>query len=409
MTGAENQLFDTMVRKFTGKRSWNESEFSYENRSARPEMGTLRKALDSWYTRFPDDDKDLRARFRKKDDYTHRSALFELYCHEILGRCGYSVEVHPKLHGRPEHPDFLTYDAETRKNKIAYLECRMVLEPPDLRKADRIKRDLYAHLDERFGLTGVSFFIDVKAPKERERQVTQYIAGVNGSIEERTHSIAVAPLQTPNLNQIRKYFERELSGITPDKSRAQLDRGWASAEIHGIFGDWQVTVVPLPIDRELGNGPIAMRSFPLVQQPEELIKSALDDKAAKYSDFEVPYVIALNTSDPLWMQPTIVKRSLYGNPGEQGWFHSSRYGQRVSAVAVARGLYSWNIAANDFELWHNPFAAHPLGSDFWPDTQHFFDPSSGETSVLEGRDMHKLLGLPADLGLDAYRLVPGAD
>ena len=192
MTGAKDQLFDAMRRAFTGRRSWKESEFSYENRLARPEMDTIRKALESWYTRFPDDDKDLRARFRKKDDYEHRCALFELYCHETLLRCGYSVEVHPDLPGRPEHPDFLAYDAPIRKTRLAYLECRMVLEPSGLTKANRIKSDLFAHMDERFGVTGISFFIDVKAPNERGQWVIQPDGGKQLFTD-------ISPYQPPNV------------------------------------------------------------------------------------------------------------------------------------------------------------------------------------------------------------------
>ena len=226
-------------------------------------------------------------------------------------------------------------------------------------------------------------------------------------MQESNNAISLVPLQTPNLNKMREYFEKEIAGITPDIARVRLERGWASAEIRGVFDDWEVTVVPLPISREHEESPIAMRSFPLIQQPEELVKSALDDKAAKYGVLDVPYIIAINTSDTVWIQPTIIERSLYGAPGGQGWFHSSRHSYRVSAVAVAYGLYSWKIATNDFELWHNPFSTHHLGTDFWPDAQHFQDPSSGETSLLDGRDMHELLGLPADLGLATFRAETG--
>ena len=40
---------------------------------------------------------DLRARFRKREEINHQGAFFELFCHELLYRSNFDVEVHPKL------------------------------------------------------------------------------------------------------------------------------------------------------------------------------------------------------------------------------------------------------------------------------------------------------------------------
>jgi hypothetical protein len=397
---AEEKLFDTGRRTETGERTGRESEFAYENRSANPEIDLIRQYLEDWYSHLHDQDKDLRARFRSKDDYQHRCALFELYCHEILRRCGYGVEVHPDLPGREEHPDFLTYDSSKKhKRRLSYLECRMVLEPEYLKKAGRIKQELYAYLEGRFGTTGTRFFIKVMAPKEREQQVTDPDGGRKVFVEDEQGNVREIgkpvedKLKTPSIKAIYGYFERELNGINSEQARAQLEKDWQGAEIQGIFDEWHIVVVPLPFERESPGDVIAMKMRPLVQEPESLLRLGLDEKSAKYGDLGLPFVIAVNTSEPVFMYPPIVHRALYGFPDEPGWFLSSRHGTRVSAVAVVWGLNSWNVAANSFELWHNPYATHPLDKEFWPDSQYSLDPVSGETSLLGGTAMNLFLGL----------------
>ena len=399
-----NGLYDGAVPKSDEAKGWTESEYAYENRSARADMETIRRTIEKWYEHYPDNDKDLRARFRSKDDQAHRGALFELYCHEVLLTCGYSVDLHPDLPRIRTHTDFLISAEREQQNKLAYFECRMVLEPYYMTKADNMRRALFQHLDDRFAGTGVKFFIDVTTPKERETIIIGpdgikrfMIQNLDGSVEERSESAITAPLKTPSLNEIRQYFEKELAGITADIARKRLEGGFESEGIRQAFGDLHVTVVPLPIEAE--SGLIAMRPMPLVQQPEELIRNALEEKAGKYGDLPMPFVIALNTSDPVWVTPDIVERALYVGSGEAGWFNSSKRSHRVSAVAMASGLYSWNITTHEFELWHNPFANHPLGNDFWPAKQHFLDPSSNERRILQGKYTPDLLRLPPNSGL----------
>jgi hypothetical protein len=91
-------LFDDLMRVETRPKRQNEASFDYLNRSARPGIAAIRLLLEGWFVRLPDSGKaDLRARFRKREEVSHLGAFFELFCHELLCRSGYEVEIHPAL------------------------------------------------------------------------------------------------------------------------------------------------------------------------------------------------------------------------------------------------------------------------------------------------------------------------
>src|ERR1700693_5123806 len=98
MTGGRVNLFDNAERKETAPRRYCQSEFVYLNTSGRPGVETIRKALDAWFSCYPNNEKtELRSRFRSEDDYQHRSAFFELFLHELFKNLAIDCEVHPKL------------------------------------------------------------------------------------------------------------------------------------------------------------------------------------------------------------------------------------------------------------------------------------------------------------------------
>jgi hypothetical protein len=82
--------------------------YAYYRDSERPGVAAIRALLEEWFLEVPVDERlDLRQRFRSPIERQHRSAIFELFLHHSLLRCGFEVEFHPDIAGVTTHPDFL--------------------------------------------------------------------------------------------------------------------------------------------------------------------------------------------------------------------------------------------------------------------------------------------------------------
>ena len=93
-----------------GKRAklYGEAIYSYYRNSERPGIIAIRTLLEQWFLEIPEGERqDLQQRFRSPIERQHRSAVFELFLHHFLLRCGFQVEFHPDIPGVATHPDFL--------------------------------------------------------------------------------------------------------------------------------------------------------------------------------------------------------------------------------------------------------------------------------------------------------------
>jgi hypothetical protein len=97
-------LFDGIERTETRLKRENESTFLYLNSSARVPMTAAREVLEQWFATYPDSGQvDLRARFRSPIDSQFKSALWELYLHELFSRLGFRLDPHPDIDGLRGH------------------------------------------------------------------------------------------------------------------------------------------------------------------------------------------------------------------------------------------------------------------------------------------------------------------
>ncbi len=56
---APDKLFDDINRVYNGPAKFAESTFDYLNRSASPESQKVRKLLEEWFSRYPDEEKKI--------------------------------------------------------------------------------------------------------------------------------------------------------------------------------------------------------------------------------------------------------------------------------------------------------------------------------------------------------------
>lgn len=121
MTGLA--LFDVVDLSPPPKRP-TESDFQFLSRAQGEPWQNLRDLLESWYRHFPDDNDDLRNRFRTPSRAQHVGAWWELYIFSLFRRLGYEITVHPNMTGTTKNPDFLV----RRDSLEAVIECAVMLD-----------------------------------------------------------------------------------------------------------------------------------------------------------------------------------------------------------------------------------------------------------------------------------------
>lgn len=355
------KLFNEMNRDFTGPKLYAESIFDYLNRSARLEYKRIRNLLEQWFEGFSSEVQDeLRARIRSKDDRQHLGAFFELYLHELLSKSGFSVEIHPTISNRATHPDFrVLKDGEP----LFYLEATLAALSDTDTSAKARENQVYDTLNR---MKSPNFFIGVK---------------VHG-----------APTTNPPGAKMRSFLEDKLSNLDPDVVTKQFEQGGLEAlpSWNWKHNDWQITFSPIPKKPE-ARGKHGVRPIGLQMQdvrwltPHIGIRESIRDKATKYGELDLPYIVAINVIDEFGVDDIDISNALFGEEqitiilrgnnviGQKlsrkpngAWYDpNGPQNKRVSAVLIAVNLYPWSIAKIIPILWHNPLANRPLTSDNW--------------------------------------------
>jgi hypothetical protein len=116
-------LFDDRSRSGPAYKTDGESVFDFYNRVDRPEWARARDELEDWYSQYPDDNGDLRKRFRKPGADQHFGAWWELWVYTFYRLLGYEVTPHPTMPNGTK-PDFLV----SRNGRSTYVECKAIPE-----------------------------------------------------------------------------------------------------------------------------------------------------------------------------------------------------------------------------------------------------------------------------------------
>lgn len=116
------------------------------------------------------------------------------------------------------------------------------------------------------------------------------------------------------------------------------------------------------------------------------VHKAVKEKATKYKELDLPYIVAVNIIDPFASQDDLLS-ALFGEKqitlsllrAQASWVQrESRarngawfgplgpHNTRVSAVLAGFNLTPIVIATRSPEMIHNPWASLPLHSDLWP-------------------------------------------
>lgn len=379
------QLFDAINRSDPRLRQPGESEFGFLNQSARSFCGVERAYLEEWFARYPPQEQaELRARFRDATDAGHLSAFYELYLHELLISLGFTVTVHPAVAGGDgKRPDFLV-----RKDGVPlfYVEARLVMQSNEETAEQARIEQVYRTLE---GLHSPNFFLNIEC-----------------------HG---GPKTPPSASKLRPKLERWLQGLDPDLvAQAARIGGLASLPAFSWTHDgWSVVFRALPKSPQARGVP-GLRPLGLVTSGfalstlHEAMASAVRAKSTKYSQLGLPYLVALNVVD-IGMEDVHISDALlgsgnYGCCGPDGTLvkrqlqdggaflgASGPLNTRVSGVLLSHYLWAWNIHDGSPELIHNPFAALPIQPDLWPLRQATMDVDYGHLRRTPGKPIEEVL------------------
>lgn len=374
-------LFDTGDRSDTQYMKQSQSIYSFLNQSAWPEKEQTRILLEQWFHEYPsnqpEDVRDLHSRFRSEDDLQHCAAFFELYC-SALCRChGFGLKTHQPANPSSERcPDFLAYSLHM---DVFHLEVTVVSgEEIDLKN----QIQLNALADALNSIDSPHFHIHL--------------------------SVMQVPSTSPSalsVGKIRKFTQNALRRLDYAEVAEQLKlqrhcprlslRPWIEGEwnVHLSFSPRSPVRVQHPGDHSLST-----QSFP-AQWTSDVERSQCDrlsknlkDKTYHYGVFDHPYIVAVNTLNPV--SSGVLHEVLFGD--DRLWFDDIGRSQRVSAVLFVSGLGYWNIARTPPVLWHNPWADYPLDRNLWQGPQVVLDKKSMKMQLIGGKDVSELLQLLPD-------------
>jgi hypothetical protein len=264
-------LFDAGIRTELGWKTESQSTFAYYDRSARPAMVEFRKMIQGWFNRFPDEDKkDLRERFRSPKEPNHVGAFFEIYLHELFNRLGFELEPHPTIRGCGTHPDYVVSDHGVNQ---FYLEATLAGLPSQQEQGANTRMGIV--YDAINTIESPNFFVRLE--------------------------LKGAPNTAPPTQTLRRDLTGWLASLNPDYI-LQLHSAGRGSEIP--FFPWQhergsLLFRPVPKSSKLrgqpGVRPLGMR------MPEGgwlnthgEIRKAIENKAKKYGELELPFIIAVN-------------------------------------------------------------------------------------------------------------------
>lgn len=376
-------IFDDKERTLEGGANSLISAFDYLNESARDEAALVRAAIEGYFARYPEADRNaLRGRIRSNIDRQHHGAMFELLLHELLLAAGCVVEaVEPTVPGSNHRPDFLVRSADGQR---FYLEavvpsCVSVEEAG----AERRLEEALAAIDQ---VDSADFFLSVST---------------NGLPSE---PVAVAGL--------RQAVQAWVNGLNYEAVKTAWETEAALPAFEQTHHGARFRVEPVPRlrtrgalrDRAIG---VRMGGVQLVDDHAS-IHNAVVKKANRYGEMDLPFVVAVNAMGQ-FSEEDHADFALFGSEqiavnrngdhrlqrGFDGvWFgpHGARK-RGVSAVLSTERLTPWSLSQRRARFFLNPWALRPFTPAIGMDVRRVED---NRLVAVQGRSVRELLGIAED-------------
>src|SRR5258708_27401873 len=268
-------LFESVVQSDDYMKQ-SEPMYDFLNRSAWAKSEQIRNLLEQWYREYPSKQQnDMCQRFRSRDDLQHYGAFFELYCSALLHKQRYTIEAHPNS-SKSTNPEFLVFSKNT---PLFYFEARIATPGAiDLYNQVWLKfledalncidsPDFHIHLDINYLPSKTRSAISVK-------QVQTF---VENFLKKHDHHEVTESLRRRNQSYllIKRWVEEEwdfLLELSPKSSRQQKQPGHHSLSDVLFPCQW---------------------AYDVEQSELKMLTNAIKDKANRYGDFRLPYIVGI--------------------------------------------------------------------------------------------------------------------
>jgi len=334
-------IFENIERNdHTYSRS-SETIYAFLNRSAWPDSGKCRKAIEDFYDCSDESEKaDLKSRLLSKDKHQFNSALFEIYLNKLFLNFGSEVEPHPALNNSKEHPEFLIKN----KEEEFYLEAVCA----EQKEEKPLIQEIQDYLDKKIKNVGFMLSFDVEGDLKSQIKLKTLYDFLNREIEKIDFSRARSDVNYRNNLCFQKEYEQ-----------AKL-----------IF---KIILMNEGEEYEhtIGRGPI--RTF--WGSAGTSLESIIERKASKYGTLNKPLILAV--SIPIIdSRLTSVSKSFFGTPfanfsknseminqsfnGEGAFIHNGKKkNSKITGVLVFPGFCVFGMHQNTVVYYPNPYAAIP--------------------------------------------------
>lgn len=360
------------------------SEYDFLNRSPRSSVERIRVLIEEWFNHIPDKEKSrLAVSLKSKDNLTHQSAFFELFCHELLIKQDFSVIMHAQSVNK-RAKDFRAVQGDD----IIEAEATICTEA-DMHSAETKNiGNLIDFIDERAFVPGFRYAIDIIKNGKN-------LPGLRRLTED-----IVEWTKLHNRKELRSTLEADNSANMPSKVF--------------VNSDWEIeiTLLPRPSDEEeydgfkksIGIGPIQSSHL----HHERALLNTLTKKASHYNDYSYPYVIAINPIFKFPMHddiaviqallgseqiPVDLRTSIFRKPSGLWIGPNGPRNKKVSSVIIADRLKSWNICKSRVKLYLNPYAIHPVPVVLFHLDTCSWNIKTGERIENKGKPINELFGL----------------
>jgi hypothetical protein len=343
-------LFDHVPR-YTGPALASEGSFSFLNRAASGIWQRTRDLVEEWYTHYPDNNGDLRARFRQDAMGQHLAAWWELYTFSLFRHLGYEIDVHPIVNGTTKRPDFRIH----RDSFAAYVECTTMVEEGEWANSD----------------SGAWLLDCINRAQNPDFMVDLTMERIG--------------TERPRARAIIEPVEQWLASLDWDMVSRDVVYGRALPTREFTFRDWQLSLQAWPVRAERRGEPGRLVGSYLIgdgepRQDEEDLRRILGKKGAYYGQKTQPLVLAILSSSS-FVDERDLTNALFGSiavryyqggigmpPPKQirlqnGYWrpYGQERGTRVAGVLFGDHLLKpWNPASALPLLWLNPWTPDPL-------------------------------------------------
>lgn len=372
-------LFENKKRTDLRPANHLDDDYKYYDRSAKPMFGKIRNLLNSWFDNYPEEhQQSLKTGFKNN----FQAAFFELFIHELFKKQGFKLIPHPNVEGTTKQPDFLVSG-----NSIEfYLEAKHASDLSEQNNSvDKRKSLLY---DEINKIESPDFFLhinELRIKTEQQPSAKKIIQHIKNDLLSHNHREVKEIFEKFEFDQCPKikYSDDKVDIVISILPKVLYPSDKVEDRAIGVY----------PVETTWGGAQYA-------------IKKAIINKAGRYGNLNLPYLICINSTSRSGTDTEDVFNALFGSSqislhtykssrAYDGVFINSKgpIFTRVSGILVTN-VYPSNLHIANHWLVKHPFASRELNFDSINLSR--IEVLNNKIESIEGYNIKDILGISDD-------------